>query len=86
MITKITPIERYVYDNKEIFVKREDLFSGGEAPSLAKLRGLKKVVEKYEQQGIKTIAILDTRISKAGWGLAYLCRDKKMQVICFYLN
>jgi len=83
-INEQTPISKYIINNNEIFVKREDLFSTYPAPSLAKLRGIIKYVEKLEREGVKLLGILDTRISKSGWGLAYLCNQKNIEVICFY--
>ena len=44
-----------VMNGNIIYVKREDLYSNFPAPNLAKLRGIKKFVEKLEAKGIKTI-------------------------------
>jgi len=84
MFQKNTPIEKHLIGKSEVFVKRDDLYSHFPAPSLAKLRGIKKFVEKLEKNRIKLIGILDTRVSKSGWGLAYLCQAKNIKIICFY--
>lgn len=70
-----TPIEQYVITGRTINVKREDLATSWPAPSLAKLRGCLKRLEKVKADGYTKIGVLDTRISKSGWGVAYLARE-----------
>lgn len=84
MIQNKTPIQKFYIEGKEVFVKREDLYSGGKAPSLSKLRGIEMHLNKLIAEGIKNVGILDTRISKSGWGLAYLAKNKGINVYCFY--
>jgi threonine dehydratase len=71
-----TPIEKYTICNKIVFVKREDMFGQPPAPPLAKLRGasiyLKKLIHENPD---KPIGVYDTTISKAGQGIAYLCKE-----------
>lgn len=70
-----TPIEQYIINDRTINVKREDLATSWPAPSLAKLRGCLKRLEKVKAEGYTKIGVLDTRISKSGWGVAYLARE-----------
>lgn len=67
-----TPIEQYVVNGRVINVKREDLSTFWPAPSLAKLRGCLMRLEKVKAEGYTLVGCLDTRISKSGWGVAYL--------------
>lgn len=68
-----TSIEKY----EDIFVKREDLcftrVNGLELPPLAKLRGAEFLLRRLKKEGYKTIGVFDTRVSKAGWGIAGIC-------------
>lgn len=50
-----TPIETYRIRGSEIFVKRDDLFATKPAPPLAKLRGLRLVLEKAYADGVRTV-------------------------------
>ena len=84
MILEDTPIEKHSIKSKTFYVKREDLYSQYPAPSLSKLRGIKKLLEKLDPEKIKTIGVVDTRISKSGWGVTYLCLNTKFKVKCFY--
>jgi threonine dehydratase len=81
MLRENTPIERYLVDGKEIFVKREDMFGSFPAPPLAKLRGARIVLQNLKQQGVTKIGVFDTRISKAGQGIAYLCKEMDLECL-----
>ncbi len=73
-----TPIEEYSINGHDLFVKREDLFLASAqpiCPALAKLRGARKLLEKWKENGWNKIAVYDTRISKAGQGISYLCKE-----------
>lgn len=80
MWSEETPIETYKVSGTEIYVKREDLFGQYPAPPLAKLRGGRKYVERLKQNGWKTIGVFDTRISKAGQGIA--CVSSELGLNC----
>ena len=67
-----TPIEQYNILRRIINVKREDLSTNWPAPSLAKMRGCLIRLENIKAQGYTLVGVLDTRISKSGWGVAYL--------------
>ena len=81
-----TPIKKYNLKGRDIYVKRDDLFGIHPAPPLAKLRGTKLILEKLQSKGINTVGISDSRVSKAGQGLAVLCsyRDPPMTAIVAY--
>lgn len=75
MFLEDTPIEKYKIGSTFIYVKREDLYGQYPAPPLAKLRGARIVLQKLKEQGVKKIAVYDTRISKAGQGIAVICEQ-----------
>ena len=79
-----TPIEEYKVKNKTVYVKRDDLFGQEPAPHLAKLRGIKKYVDKMDEHGVTHLGDLDTRVSKSGWGLACACQNTGITPVVFY--
>lgn len=80
-----TPIEKYLIgEGKEVFVKREDLCVVPPAPALAKLRGVHKRLLSLKGRGINLVGVLDTRISKSAWGVAYLAREMGIKVVAYY--
>lgn len=68
-----TPIKTYRVRGSEVFVKRDDLFARKPAPALAKLRGLRRLLERRYADGTRLVGCWDTRISKLGQGLAACC-------------
>jgi len=68
-----------VYDG--IKVVREDALFPFPSPNFSKIRGIKEHIEKIPE---KNICILDTIMSRCGWGLSYVCRDMDKQVYNFY--
>lgn len=76
-----TPIEEYDIQGTNVLVKREDLFSSYPAPALAKLRGARELLKKMKQDGVTSIAVFDTRISKAGQGIAAICQELNLECI-----
>lgn len=76
-----TPIENYCIGNTEVSVKRDDLYGSRPAPPLAKLRGASVLLANLQAQGIKTIGVIDTRVSKAGQGIAYICSELGLKCI-----
>ena len=88
-LLKNTPIERYVVDGKEIYVKREDLATGYfPAPSNAKARGiLAHIEEKVIGKGYEKVAIVPTLISRADWVLSWVVNKKfsnELETVVFY--
>lgn len=86
---KHTPIEQYlvkgVDGDRLIYVKRDDLwnkarYGGGNA----KLRGAEVHLRRLQEQGITHVAVMDARTSRAGWGIAELCRDLGMRCTVHY--
>jgi len=53
-----------------VCVKRDDLFGVTPFPPLAKLRGLKVLVDRLYAEGVRLIGCWDTRVSRLGLGLA----------------
>jgi len=80
-----TPVIKY----GEIYVKREDLCLKAEKddleiPGLAKLRGAWELLSSLKEQGYKNIGIFDTRVSKAGWGIACICKQLELTCYCYF--
>lgn len=76
-----TPIESYRIDSIEVSVKRDDLYGSYPAPPLAKLRGASVLLTNLKEQGIKVIGVIDTKVSKAGQGIAYICSELGLKCI-----
>ena len=80
-----TPVDTFIVDGIKVFVKREDLFGAFPYPPLGKLRGLRKLLDKYYNEGSRLVGCWDTRVSKLGQGLAVMSRDYPgMQAIVAY--
>ena len=89
LIRNNTPVEEYQISGLsgvlKYWVKREDLSTNPPCPSLAKLRGVYKRMLKLKEQGIKTIAVFDTRVSKSGLGCAAIANEiGGIRVVNFY--
>lgn len=85
IIVNNTPVELYNINGRDVYVKREDLSSNPPAPSLAKLRGVYKRMLKIKDKGIKTIAVMDTRVSKSGLGCSAIANEiGGINVVNFY--
>ena len=85
IIQKNTPIENYLINGREVFVKREDLSSLPPAPALAKLRGVYNFLEGLKEKGINKFGVYDTRLSKAGWGCSAVANEiGGIEIINFY--
>lgn len=65
-----TPIESYTVEEREVRVKRDDLYGIYPAPPLAKLRGMRVLLRRLYDDGIRLVGCWDTRVSKLGLGLA----------------
>ena len=76
-----TPIEEYYAGHIKVAVKRDDLYGAYPAPPLAKLRGASVLLTELKAQGITTIGVIDTRVSKAGQGIAYICSELGLKCI-----
>ncbi len=80
-----TPWEEYTIDEYPVWVKREDLCCMQPGPSFSKIRGvaahLHGIQEKY---GNVPIGVLDTYHSKAGRGVAWVCKSMGMPCYNFY--
>ncbi|MBU0777754.1 PLP-dependent lyase/thiolase [Patescibacteria group bacterium] len=78
-----TPIEKYLIEGQEIYVKREDLACLPPGPPFAKVRGLYPVLRRLKKEGIKTVGYMETSISMAGWGISYFCKNLGMKAVIF---
>lgn len=75
-----TAFEEYEIQGRTVYVKREDLCCP-DGPPFSKMRGLFLHLQKQEA---KTIGVLDTVHSKAGWAAAYVCKLLKKYCINFF--
>lgn len=75
LFRECTPIEVCLVRDRRVFVKREDLFGIPPAPPLAKLRGMRVLLQRLYSQGIRLVGCWDTRVSKLGEGLAACCTE-----------
>ena len=80
-IVHATPIETFKLNGRAIRVKREDLSCPDPGPSFSKLRG---VWEHIAARPETTIGVLDTFHSKAGWGVAYVCRELGKKCVVYW--
>jgi hypothetical protein len=74
MFLEHTPIEEHKVGSTTVYVKREDLYGQPPMPPLAKLRGIRLVLDSLYYKGVRTIGVLDTRVSKSGQGVAAVRR------------
>jgi len=81
MIVNNTPLETHELNGVPILVKREDLCCPFPGPSFSKIRG---VVAHIKNRPESVIGVLDTYHSKAGWAVAYVCRELGKQCVDFW--
>jgi 1-aminocyclopropane-1-carboxylate deaminase/D-cysteine desulfhydrase-like pyridoxal-dependent ACC family enzyme len=74
-----TPIESYQLGGREVFVKREDLCCPAPGPAFSKIRGVYSYLKRMKAGGsffpLTHVGAVDTLHSKAGWGVAYVCKE-----------
>ena len=81
IVQEFTPVKKYELRGVPVWVKREDLCCPKPGPSFSKVRGVLAHIQKRPEQ---TIGVLDTRHSKAGWGVSYVCQKLGRKVINFW--
>ena len=74
---KLPKIETY----NDITIVRDDIPFPFPSPNFSKIRGIEEHVKKIVSPNI---CILDTIMSRCGWGLSYVCRNLDKQVYNFY--
>lgn len=84
LINHGTPIEEYAIDGITVYVKREDLSTNPPMPPLAKMRGAYELAVKKKKEGYKVLGHADTIFSKAGLGLAIICRELGLRCVVGY--
>lgn len=73
-------IEEY----EEIKVVREDCFSIGEgSPPFSKMRGLVAHMKLLKSQGVSVVGYVESNISMAGWGVAFVAKEFNMKAVIF---
>jgi hypothetical protein len=80
----IPDIERYRINDIIVNVVREDMVSAFPGPNNAKVRGIESKIIKLKEQGIKSVASQDTRISRIGWGISWLCKKYDLKHYNYY--
>lgn len=80
LVSDGTPLERYELPGGSVWVKREDLCCPG-GPPFSKMRG---VVPHLEGRAERSIGVLDTLHSMAGWRVAYACRALGKRATVFF--
>jgi len=81
MIVNNTPVETYELNGVPILVKREDLCCPFPGPSFSKIRGVAAHIKNRPES---VIGVLDTYHSKAGWAVAYVCRELGKQCVDYW--
>lgn len=80
MLRNNTPVEDYTA-SYGLFVKREDLACFPPGPPFSKTRG---VFARVQSRKEKTIGVLDTFHSQAGWAVARACQILGKECVNFY--
>lgn len=73
----LTPVEQH----EGVWVKREDLSAPFPGPGFSGYRGVYAHIKAREE---RTIGVLDTRHSKAGWAVAYACQKLGKRCVNFF--
>ena len=76
-----TPVEIHPCADSQVWVKREDLCCPNPGPSFSKIRG---VAAHMYGRPEKIIGVLDTYHSKAGWAVAYACRETGKRAVVYW--
>lgn len=72
-------IERYVINDHEVHVVRDDLSFPFPLPNNSKIRGVARKLQNLKEKGIKTVISQDTSISRCGWAVSYVCKQLDMK-------
>jgi len=78
-----TPVESYALKGKTIWVKREDCCVPDPGPPFSKVRGLLPHMKKLKKEGIKTVGYVESSISMAGWGIAWIAKILNMRCVLY---
>lgn len=79
-----TPLQKYEYQGKIIYVKREDLVANPPAPPFAKLRGLITFISNEAKSCDYIGALEPSTNSMYGVGVAWACNILKKKAIVYY--
>ena len=78
-----TPVEEHTIEGKAFLVKREDLACPPPGPPFSKIRGLWVHMQKLKQSGVTTVGYVETAISMAGIGVAWVGKELDMKAIIY---
>jgi hypothetical protein len=78
-------VEQYQVNGVEVDVKREDLCTSNHpyAPPFSKVRGLAQKLKKIADQGFEKVGYVETSVSMAGWGVAFLAPSYGLHPVIF---
>jgi hypothetical protein len=84
-LSEIKPLlEIYFVDDTPVTVVREDMTTPFPAPNNSKVRGIEAYLLRLREEGVKKVASQDTRISRIGWGISWLCNQYDIIHYNFY--
>jgi len=83
LIRKNTPIETYDVRGRTVYVKREDLCTEPPGPPFSKCRGLYAKLKKMRDEGVEVVGYVETPISMAGWGVAWIAKKLGLKAVIF---
>ena len=80
-----TSVERHQVKGQTVYVKREDLCTAKEtdAPTFSKVRGLAPYLKQLKDKGFTTVGYVETSVSMAGWGVAWLAPQFGLRAVIF---
>jgi len=79
-----TPTEWYeTAEGVPILVKREDQCTPEGGPPFSKMRGVRAYFSRIREEGARQVIYVESAVSMAGWGAAWMARQEGMECIIF---
>lgn len=78
-ILGLPPIEQHQVTGRTVFVVRDDLCCPFPGPNNSKMRGLEPLLDEVEERGFKHVVSVNTKISRLGWGISWMCGLRGLQ-------
>jgi hypothetical protein len=81
-----TPWEDYDVGGRRVWVKREDLCCPPPGPPFSKIRGVERAITAHLARDFipESVGVVDSVHSKAGWAVAYVCREFGLPCHVYY--
>ena len=83
LLVEETPLEVYRVESRIVHVKREDMCCRNFGPPFSKMRGVYKHLLRLKKEGCSTIGYVDTKVSMAGWGVAWCAKHLGLRAVVF---